>query len=225
MNTLAFIARNFMVYIVLCAASLLMLRLVISYTSFQDDVAFLAYKQEYLHNRVWKIAFYVHVFSAVLSLLAAFTQFSKDLLTMKPALHRWGGRIYAWNILAINVPAGFILAIHANGGWSSRIAFMILDICWAWFTYKGVTAAIRGDITLHRAFMIRSYALTFSAITLRLWKNVLVGALHYDPLLAYMIQAWIGYVPNMLVAEYIIYRSRKKQWLTSPLQVNHNEVE
>ena len=54
--------------------------------------------------------------------------------------------------------------------------------------------------------MIRSYALTFSAITLRTWKFILSRTTHIDPLHLYMIDAWLGFVPNLLLAEWWIRR-------------------
>jgi hypothetical protein len=58
--------------------------------------------------------------------------------------------------------------------------------------------------------MIRSFALTFSAITLRSWKIILAAVFHPDPLILYMIDAWIGFVPNLLLAEWLIWKTNKK---------------
>src|ERR1700722_16334576 len=120
-------------YTVLCVACFLMLRTVLNYGSFQSDVQFLAYKQEYLGNLVWKCAFYVHVFSAVFALFAGFTQFSKQFLKHHRSLHKKLGRFYGWNVLAINAPSALIMAIYANGGYLGKTAFLTLDFFWFWF--------------------------------------------------------------------------------------------
>lgn len=186
------------------------------YASFRDDVGFLLLKQDYLDNKVWKAAFYIHVFSAIVALLAGFTQFSGQVLQERRQLHRVAGRVYAWNIMLINFPAGLIMAVYANGLLPSKIAFVILDCLWCWFTWQGVAAAKRGDIPAHRRFMIRSYALTLSAITLRTWKEILSHSFDIDPLTLYMIDAWLGFVPNLLLAEGWIYlTSRANKRLTS----------
>lgn len=186
-----------------------MLHSIMRYTVMKDDVAFLRFKQDYLHIGVWKLAFYVHVFTGIVALLAGFTQF----LPVSPGgwtkLHRYAGRVYAWGILVVNFPAGFVLAVYANGMLSSKIAFIILDSLWAWFTWKGVMAAKQRRFALHQEFMVRSYALTLSAITLRLWKIVLAGVLAADPELLYRIDAWLGFVPNLLLAEWYIRHRRK----------------
>lgn len=194
----------FLVYFILCVATFLMLRTITSYATFRTDTGFLAFKQEYIHITLWKTAFYIHVFSAVFALMAGFTQFSNEFLQNNRKAHRLIGRLYAWNILVINFPAGLIMAFYANGHLPSRIAFFILDILWFVFTATAVIAVRKGDIGRHRRFMIRSYALTFSAITLRTWKFILSRSFHIDPLHLYMIDAWMGFVPNLLLAEWLI---------------------
>jgi len=208
LKTLAFIIRIFLIYLALSVGCFLMLRIILEYTSFKDKVQFLAYKQAYVHNPIWRTAFYVHVFSAIIALLAGFTQFSRDFLKNHKKLHRLFGKIYVWDILAVNVPAGMILAVCANGLLPGRIAFVLLDSLWFWFTFQALKSAIKRDFPNHKKYMIRSYALTFSAVTLRTWKLILSHTVTIDPIYLYMIDAWMGFVPNLLVAEYII-RARK----------------
>jgi len=205
------ILSSFIVYLILSLATLLMLRLAVDYSSFQTDIHFLRYKQAYLPNTSWRVAFYVHVFSATIALAAGFTQFSGYIVKQYRAVHRWIGRTYVVVILVLNFPAAMIMAIYANGLWPSRIAFIILDCLWFYFTYRAYAAARKRDIITHKRFMIRSYALTFSAITLRTWKIVLLNTFHPDPLTVYMIQAWIGFVPNLLFAEWLLWRQKQKR--------------
>ena len=181
-----------------------MLLAVAQYFSFNDHVGFLQFKQEYLHIGIWKAAFYVHVFSAIIALFAGFTQFSPNVLKKHKKLHRTIGKIYAVDILLVNFPAGMIIAVYANGLLPTKMAFVILDILWVAFTYIAVMAARQKKFKIHREFMIRSYALTFSAVTLRLWKIILSHNFHFDPLTVYMMDAWLGFVPNLLFAEWLI---------------------
>jgi hypothetical protein len=74
----------------------------------------------------------------------------------------------------------------------------------------GVMAYLRirqGDVQEHRAWMIRNYALTWSAVMLRLWLP-LFFVLGYDFPEAYTTVAWLCWVPNLLVAELIIRNSK-----------------
>lgn len=188
-----------------------MLYMIFKYAAFRDDVAFLRFKQAYVHYPWWKAAFYIHVFSAVLALMAGFTQFSGDFLRDHRRLHRLIGRLYAYNILIVNFPAGMVLALCANGLLPGRIAFVLLDCLWFTFTLSGVAAARRGDFVRHREMMTRSYALTFSAITLRSWKFILSHCTHIDPVHMYMIEAWMGFTPNLLLAEWYIRMRRVRR--------------
>jgi len=196
-------------YMILCLATFLMLRMVIDYSSFRTDIHFLRFKQDYIDIPWWRAAFYTHVFSSIFALAAGFTQFSGHILKHHRKIHRIVGRIYAVDILFINFPAGMVMGVYANGLWPSRTAFIILDCLWFYFTWRAVRAARQKRIPEHKEFMLRSYALTFSAITLRTWKIILMNTFHPDPLSLYMIDAWMGFVPNLILVEWLIRRRRK----------------
>jgi hypothetical protein len=206
-----FVLRMVTVYFVLSVGSFLMLRTIIGYMSFRDDVQFLLLKQAYIHNYVWKTAFYIHVFSAIIALLAGFTQFSKDILKDYRGLHRLIGKIYVADVLLINFPAGMIMGIYANGGYIGKTAFILLDCLWFWFTYMAYVTVRKRDFVRHKEYMIRSYALTFSAIMLRTWKIVIGHLFVIDLAHLYVLDAWMGFVPNVLVAEWIIWAARNRR--------------
>lgn len=191
--------------------SFLMLRIIFLYIPIQNDVAFLQLKQSYIHITEWRIAFFVHVFSSMLALLAGFTQFSKWLLKHKPKLHRAIGYSYVVNVLMVTGPAGLLMSFYANGGISSRIAFVLLSVLWMGFTAIALYKALKKDLKAHRIFMIRSYALTLSAITLRVWKVLLANYSDIAPMDRYRIIAWLGWTLNLLLAECIIYYYIKKK--------------
>jgi uncharacterized membrane protein len=204
------IFKTFIGFLVLNVGVFLMLQLVVGYSAFDDQIGFLREKQAYLHLPVWKTAFYIHVFTSILTLLAGFTQFSAHMLARHRRLHRILGRIYAFNILFINFPAGLVMAVYANGQLPSKVAFLILDSLWFWFTLRAVLEARRGRIQQHRDYMVRSYALTLSALTLRTWKIILTQGTSLPPETIYMMDAWLGFVPNLLCAEWLIaQRSRR----------------
>lgn len=209
MNRVAFdLLKTFFLYLALNAAAFLMLRVIVPYFALDDHVGFLQVKQAYLPNKVWKFAFYVHVFSSFLTLAAGFTQFSTEFLGKGGRVHRLVGKIYAYDILCVNFPAAFVMAVYANGGLPSKVAFLTLDSLWFWFTLRAVVAVRRGDVAGHRDDMTRSYALTLSAISLRSWRLILSSAFPLSPETIYMIDAWLGFVPNLLCAEWLIARRR-----------------
>ncbi|KIA95379.1 hypothetical protein OC25_05905 [Pedobacter kyungheensis] len=187
----------------------LMLIGIIRYYPLRDDIGFLQFKQEYLDILPWKIAFYTHVFTIIFALLAGFTQFSTTILAKHKRLHRIMGKIYVYDIF-LNFPVAFVMGIYANGLLPTKMAFILLDCLWVWFTYRAVVEIKSGHVSRHKEFMIRSYALTLSAVSLRFWKIVILSFVQVDPLPLYMINAWLGFVPNLLFAEWLIRKRRRK---------------
>lgn len=120
------------------------------------------------------------------------------------------GYAYIINVVFITGPASFIMACYANGHLPSRLAFSILAILWIGTTAAAWYYIVKRNWVLHRDFMIRSYALTLSAVTLRAWKWVLVALFQPRPLDVYMLVAWLGFIPNLIIAEIIIRKFLKK---------------
>jgi uncharacterized membrane protein len=183
-----------------------MARITVAYVPYNTDVGFLRIKQDYIDIDVWRTAFFTHVYMSLWVLLAGFTQFSKKLRAKRPRLHRGLGYIYALDVVLITGPSGLIMGFYANGGIPSKIAFVILAVGWITCTAIAVLKAQQGDYDAHRDFMIRSYALTLSALTLRAWKLGINSSFELPPMDVYRVVAWLGWVPNLLLAEFIIWR-------------------
>jgi hypothetical protein len=199
------------IYLFLSIATLLMLQMILSYYPLNDQSGFLRFKQDYIGNDFWKTCFYIHVFTSLLVLLAGFTQFSDHILTEHRRIHRVMGRFYAFNILFVNFPAALVMGIFANGGVAGKTAFLLLDCLWFGFTLFAVLAIRNGEIQKHSDFMTRSFALTLSAISLRSWKMILSHTTDLDYSTIYIMDAWLGFVPNLLLAEWIIRRRKYRK--------------
>jgi uncharacterized membrane protein len=191
--------------------SWLMLRITLEYWPVRSDAAFLQIKQQYLGIRHWEVAFWIHVFASMPPLLAGFTQFAPRVLRKFPKVHRLMGRVYVFTVCFVTGPASLIMAFYANGGITSRIAFVILAVLWLATTAVAWRKALRREWATHREWMIRSYALTLSAITLRAWKWIIVFAFEPPPMDVYRLVAWLGFVPNILFAEWWIRRGKDKR--------------
>ena len=147
----------------------------------------------------------------ILVLPAGYTQFSSRIRATAPNLHKRMGRLYVWVTLLLAGPSGLVLGIYANGGPSSQTAFCLLAVGWMYTTYMAMRSVSRRQIAAHRAWMMRSFALTLSAITLRAWKYVLVWAFHPRPMDVYRVVAWLGWTLNLLVVEAILYHQRQRK--------------
>ncbi|MBL0131409.1 MAG: DUF2306 domain-containing protein [Chitinophagaceae bacterium] len=189
----------------------LMARITVAYIPYNTDVGFLRIKQQYIDIDHWRIAFFIHVYASLWVLFAGFTQFSKKLLRYNPRLHRTFGYIYVTDVLFITGPAGLVMGFYANGGLFSRVAFVLLALLWIFFTVMALIRAKQKDFKAHRNYMIRSYALTLSALTLRAWKYGITNTMALPPMDVYRVVAWLGWVGNLAVAEYLIYRYKRKR--------------
>lgn len=189
----------------------LMVAISLQYVPVNPDVAFLRIKQDVTPLPYYLPAFFIHAFTALLVLPAGFTQFSKSIRLHYPGVHRANGWLYLLTVLILAGPSGLVIGIHANGGWSSQLAFCLLAVLWIWYSGRALQEALRKNFQAHRDFMIRSFALALSAITLRAWKYILVALFHPRPMDVYRWVAWLGWVLNLLIAEIIIFNLKTKK--------------
>jgi hypothetical protein len=63
--------------------------------------------------------------------------------------------------------------------------------------------------------MIRNYALTFAAVTLRIWLPLLSEVAGIEFVNAYRAVAWLCWIPNLYVAQRIIEQPRPQVSITT----------
>ena len=186
----------------------LMLKITLDYIPISSNVSFLMIKQTEVASRPEYLPlFYIHVYSSIFALMAGFIAvfFDKSL----KFLHRFSGRVYVFVTLFFSSLSGIYIGVFANGGLVAKVSFVILGTLWFYATYKSYVEIRKRNISQHRIWMWRSYALALSAITLRMWKVILVYLFHPNPMDVYQIIAWLGWVPNLLLVEYIIKKQKR----------------
>jgi uncharacterized membrane protein len=149
--------------------------------------------------------FWLHVVAAAVAMAVGVPQFSVRLRATYPRFHRWTGRTYVAAV-AVGGLSGFGLAMNANGGFVTQSGFALLAVCWLAATGIALRHVLAGRYAVHRQWMIRSYALTFAAVTLRLQVPIWVNLLGTDYTGVLPIIAWSCWVPNLIVAEWLIGR-------------------
>ncbi len=189
-----------------------MIAITFPYFSFETDIAFLLTKQSVLHIDIWLWSFYLHITASLFVLAFGVIQFIRPILVNAPGFHRNIGKAYIAFILLISAPSGLVMAYYANGGFWAQLSFSITSALWWFFTFKAYTSIRNQNITAHIHFMVRSYALTLSAISLRIYVMVLPGFIHLHAKEMYTLVAWLSWVPNLLIAEWII----KNKTITAP---------
>jgi len=185
----------------------LLVLITLQYVPIKYDVAFLNIKQDEIKLTHYKIAFFSHVFSSIIVIISGLPQFSNFIRKRFSFFHKLSGKIYISLILLVASPSGLIMAYYANGGIVSKISFVILSILWFAFTYKAYRYIKVGDWKKHKNYMLRSYALTLSAISLRLFKWGIVSIFELAPMDTYKIVSIIGWTLNLMLVEIYISKT------------------
>lgn len=87
--------------------------------------------------------------------------------------------------------------------------FGSLAVLWMTFAGAGLRSIRHGDVAAHRRWMLRAFAMTYATVMLRLWLVLLVP-LTGDFRSGYNFVPFLCWVPNLLVAELILRRSRRR---------------
>lgn len=186
-----------------------MFLITLQYVPINFDVAFLNLKQDEIFYPHYQIAFFSHVYSSIFVLIIGGFQFSKTIRSRFSNLHKNLGKIYIVLVLAIASPSGLVMAYHANGGIFSKISFSIQAVLWFYFTWKAYQFAKNKKWKKHQNFMLRSFALTLSAISLRLLKWGIVSTLAPPPMDTYKVVAWLGWILNLAIVEIYIWKNKE----------------
>lgn len=148
----------------------------------------------------------VHLIGGALAITLGALQLNSRIRRNHLAVHRWLGRCYCIAVLA-GGSAGITLATMADGGLPSSIGFGMLGVLWIGSTVTAYICIRRRRVDLHRAWMLRSYGLTFAAVTLRIWLPLSqVAGLPFLP--SYQAIAWLCWVPNLVVVEWFVLSRR-----------------
>ncbi len=150
----------------------------------------------------------LHVLPGLIFLLIGLVQFMPALRRHALRLHRWLGRIFIisglisglsvlW--LSVRLPAmGGLLTLV--GTWIFAIAMMVCLVA----AYRAIR---RMDVTQHRAFMIRAYAIGSAVATTRLVGLIGTKFLALDFITNFGYWLWIAMLIHVIAAELIVKRT------------------
>lgn len=150
---------------------------------------------------------FIHIAGSVTALVLGSLQFLPALRRGARPPHRWVGRVYVVACL-VGGAAGLILATGSSAGLIASAGFGSLAVIWIAANLLGWRAAVQGRFVAHRRWMIRSWALTLAAVTLRLYLP-LVMVLDLPFLPWYRAISFLAWVPNLVAAELWLRRGVK----------------
>lgn len=155
------------------------------------------------------ILFRLHVGGGLLAILIGSLQFFKWVRERGIRLHKILGITYVTAIF-ISSTTGLIIAQFAMGGTLASSGFSVLSVIWFYTTWRALQYGKLHDRDKHRNWIMRSYALTFAAITQRtlLLVPLLTGVSFIN---TYRLSAWLPWIFNLLIAEIITRQRRSLQ--------------
>lgn len=173
----------------------------LSYFNFNFTYGFLRLKQAAIKTGWYLPAYYSHVLAAGLILVLGLFQLRTTLSLRWRKLHRFLGKCYAYGVLFFAAPGGLVMSFFINRGPWVLTSFILQSICWFVFTALAVRAVKKGNIEEHGRWMWRSYALTFAAVTLRLYVFLFTSSYDMSAPEAYGIIAWASWTINLVAVE------------------------
>jgi uncharacterized membrane protein len=176
-------------------------------------VAFVSYRylgaaedvpSEIQANRFFTPWLAIHAAGAATALLLGPAQFMPRLRMRYRRVHRWSGRVYVLGCV-VGALSGLLLAAGASTGALTSAGFGALAIAWLATTSLAWYRAVQGRIVEHRMWMIRSFALTLAAVTLRLYLPM-AEILQLPEMASYQAISFLCWMPNLVIAEVYLRR-------------------
>lgn len=168
-------------------------------------------------------ALVTHIFFGSVMLCCGVLQLWPWLRANHPKVHRWTGRTYVVTAIPTGV-AALVTSQFPAAGPSQQVGNTFLAVLFLLFTVQGFRAARQRRFKDHREWMYRSYAMAFSIVANRFWGMVMIIAFvpevmtgadigTEDPTLASAAaaSAWVSWVVNLLIAEWIIHRKPRRR--------------
>jgi len=147
---------------------------------------------------------YAHIVFGPLALALAPFQFWTTLRNRYRRVHRAIGYAYVVSIALASVGALLLLPRFTGSAWAAT-GFGVLGLLWLGTTLRAVMLARAGQTAAHRAWMMRSAALTFAAVVLRLMMLPLMAS-GMSQLQTYDITAWASWLIPLAFVEWRLRR-------------------
>jgi hypothetical protein len=186
-----------------------------------------------VHVPMWifPTAALLHIFPSILALALGPIQLNVRVRQASFLRHRIIGWIYVLGVLCGAVGAWYLTMVSTQPFWGS-FSFVLLAAAWmstllvAVFhilhRHTGSEEEKAARVLLHKEWMVRNYALTFAATSLRWEMAILQEMLGKD--VGYALVSWTCWVPNAMIVEYYIRRVRTRAAPTSDVQMSSNQV-
>ncbi len=154
------------------------------------------------------VAIALHLGGGAIAIVLGALQLSKKFRNKYLPVHRRLGQVYILSVV-VSGSAGFLLAVESTGGLVSHFGFGMMAIVWVSTALVAWQKVLGRDIEAHRAWMLRSYAVTLAAVTLRIYLPLSqIAGIPFEE--AYPAISWMCWVPNLLFVEWFMIQKTRK---------------
>ena len=153
----------------------------------------------------------LHLLPGGIFLVLAPLQFSARLRRRHIRIHRWSGRLLIVAAIIGAVTGMYFGLLMPYGGWGEAVAIAIFGGLFLGAIVRGFVAIRRRQVTRHREWMIRAFALALAISTVRLLMGVLDYALTpagFTPRQNFVLAVWAAWLIHLAAAELWIRHTR-----------------
>ena len=136
-----------------------------------------------------------HGVAAALTLILGPLQFVSRL-----PYHRQRGQLYLLAVLVGTITAVPMSAMAEGGLWS-EIGFLIMSLLWGYTGLQAYLTIRQGKVAEHQVWVIRNFALSMGAVTLRAYLHF-AQQWGWDFYALYPSAVWVCWIPCLLLAEW-----------------------
>jgi hypothetical protein len=208
MSQLAITLAKRTLYFIILVLALSLAFNALSYVNFDPHYGFLRLKEKAIATGWYLPFYYSHVLLGGLILIIGLFQIYPDSHKRFRRTHRIAGYVYVMGILFFAAPGGLVMSLFIGRGSLVLVSFLLQSLLWFYFTAVAFNRIRNGDIGEHQHYMWRSYALTFAAITLRVYIFFTSWSMDLSHPSSYATLAWLSWVPNLLFVEWYIRRRK-----------------
>ena len=150
-----------------------------------------------------------HIGGGILALICGTFQLWTGLRMKAMNVHRWIGRVYLVGA-AVGITGAFLMAVYSQ---PRSVGVGLMGLASAWILTTGVAwaAILRGQVELHKEWMMRSYIVAFGFVTFRFITDMMPGInarLGSNPGDSATSVAWMCWVLPLAVYEVILQMKR-----------------
>jgi len=158
--------------------------------------------------RLHPVLTFIHIIAGGLFMILAPLQFIPKIRLNHLWFHRLSGRVLFVSGLIIGISALIMSFKMAIGGATETSATFIFAILFLFSLIKGFYHIRRGEVALHREWMIRMFAIGLAVATVRPIVGMFFAFSKLSPHQFFGIAFWIGFTAHLVAAEIWINYTR-----------------